>query len=76
MRSSATASCPTGTSAFLLIRSRPVPLPPAAAPPGPDLPAALLAHPGSYCGTMHAKLPAVFCWAAQPLVPGWERPAV
>jgi len=25
---------------------------------------------------MHAKLPAVFCWAAQPLVPGWERPAV
>lgn len=63
---------------FLLIRNRsvPLPLPPFAARPARDLPAARVPHSGHSCGTMQWKpLPAP-CWAPRSLVPGWERPAV
>jgi probable HAF family extracellular repeat protein len=58
---------------FLLIRNPSVPLPPAPARSARDVPAARLAHPGSSCGTMQSKLPAVFCWAPRSLAPGWAR---
>jgi hypothetical protein len=61
---------------FLLIRNHSVPLPPAAARPARDPPAARPAHPGHSCDTMQSKLPPVFCWAPRSLVPCWERPTV
>ena len=61
---------------FLLLRDPSVPLPPAAARPTRDLPAARLPHPGHSCGTVHwAPLP-VPCWATRSLAPGWQRSAV
>ena len=59
---------------FLLIRNPSVPLPPAAARPAQDLPAARPPGPGHSCGAMHWKPLPVSCWA-RSLVPGWERSA-